>query len=327
MANASARKPWIDLLRGLALLMVIYGHQVGGWYPYFLLTAPVKIPLFFAITGYLFNGEKPVRDFLSTLLWRLLIPWLGIGLLAAACQIPWRGLAGLRAALLSYAKGKAAWYVPCCVVAEIVWYANRRLTKRLPLTALAAALCCAAGFALARRKLLGAWMINRALIAQAYLLIGFVFRRRLEKLPRGALWGLAALAAYLALAALSAKLYPGRSLDVHRNRFYSVPLCMGMIASGCLSLLWLFSRLIPDAPGWLTFFGRNTLAIYLLHNASTRLPRRMLALAGFHRTSLAQAALVMLAGVLAACAGYCAAAALINRFAPALAGNRRRRGK
>ena len=68
-----------------------------------------------------------------------------------------------------------------------------------------------------------------------------------------------------------------------------------------------------------------TLAIYLLHNASTRLPRRMLALAGFHRTSLAQAALVMLAGVLAACAGYCAAAALINRFAPALAGHRRQR--
>ena len=327
-ANRPAgREVWLDLLRGLALLFVIYGHQVGGWYGYFLLTSAVKIPLFFAITGYLFNEKKTVRAFLKALLWRLLIPWLGVGLLAAVCRIPAQGTAGFRAALVDFARGRAAWYIPCCVVAELVWFAIRRALKSVPATAAAVALCCAAGLVLARRKLLGDWMINRALIAQVYLLIGLIFRRYLEKLPRQALWGALALAVYFALAALSARLYPGRTMDVHRNRYYSVPLCLGMAASGCWALFWLFRRFAAGAPAWLGLLGRSTLVVYLLHNATVRLPRRLLSLAGFHRHGLAQAALMLAGAVLLVCGVYCLAAVLIGRFAPVLAGKglRRRR--
>ena len=49
------RKNWIDGLRGLAMLFVLYGHLAGGWTEYFVFSSAIKIPLFFAITGYVFK--------------------------------------------------------------------------------------------------------------------------------------------------------------------------------------------------------------------------------------------------------------------------------
>lgn len=320
MTDAKPRKPWLDLLRGLALLMVIYGHQVGGRYGYFLLTSPVKIPLFFAITGYVFNESRAPRDFVATLIRRLVVPWLGLGLLLSACRIPVEGLSAFGDSLMAFVRGEAAWYIPCCVVAELIWYTVRRTCPSLPKTALAAAACYAAGALLSLNRLLDAWMINRALVAQVYLLIGLIYRVYADGLKRRAPAVLAAAAAlYAALAFASAKLYPGSIMDVHLNRYYSVPLCLGMIASGCLALMLLFDRYVYRAPRWAAFFGRNTLVIYLLHNYSVGLPKRLVRLAGLD----AQNPWLLLAATLAVCAGYALAAALVNRFAPALAGKRR----
>ncbi len=54
----SNRKLWIDCLRGIAILFVLYGHLVQGWNDYFVFTSPIKIPLFFVITGYVFNHNR-----------------------------------------------------------------------------------------------------------------------------------------------------------------------------------------------------------------------------------------------------------------------------
>ena len=42
------RKSWIDGLRALAMLFVMYGHLCTGIRPYSVFSAPVKLPLFFA---------------------------------------------------------------------------------------------------------------------------------------------------------------------------------------------------------------------------------------------------------------------------------------
>ena len=55
MEKAEQRKDWIDVLRAIAVLFVIYGHMGRGMWLYYVSTSPIKIPLFFAISGYLFN--------------------------------------------------------------------------------------------------------------------------------------------------------------------------------------------------------------------------------------------------------------------------------
>ena len=73
------RKNWIDVLRAAAMLLVIYGHLLGGHdhANFYMVTSPVKIPLFFAISGYVFNdrGGDTVAFLKKT--WRgLVVPLL-----------------------------------------------------------------------------------------------------------------------------------------------------------------------------------------------------------------------------------------------------------
>ena len=61
-----SRKEYIDVLRALAMFFVILGHQVRGDTKYFVFTSPIKIPLFFFITGYVFNySQKSIIEFLG----------------------------------------------------------------------------------------------------------------------------------------------------------------------------------------------------------------------------------------------------------------------
>lgn len=45
----TSRKGWVDALRGLAILLVMYSHCIGNMPGYIIFTGPVKMPLFYAI--------------------------------------------------------------------------------------------------------------------------------------------------------------------------------------------------------------------------------------------------------------------------------------
>ena len=51
------RKLWIDSIRAIAIIMVVFGHQIPEETSYFVYTSTVKMPLFFAISGYLFSDR------------------------------------------------------------------------------------------------------------------------------------------------------------------------------------------------------------------------------------------------------------------------------
>ena len=78
--NPQASRPrlaWLDGIKALAITLVIIGHFAGsGVYPYATYSSPVKVMLFFAVSGFTFNAqraEKPLA-FLKNKAYRLLIP-------------------------------------------------------------------------------------------------------------------------------------------------------------------------------------------------------------------------------------------------------------
>ena len=319
-AAGRIREDWIDVLRAAALLLVIFGHQKSVGYGYFLLTSPVKIPLFFAISGFVFNeSRRDIRAFAARLLRHLVVPWLSLGLLGTLAESALTGMRNLPESLYNLLIGESAWYLPCCIVAECLWFLILRTMKRESGVICAAADMCALGLLAARMGWLNLWMANRAMIAQVYLLIGYLCRRHRSRLE-GFGWRVpvACAALYIGLTALSCALYPGKSLDVHQNHYDNVPLCMAIIGAGNVALFTACGRYMKRAPRWLCWFGQNTLVIYMLHNYSVRLPVHLLRFA-----RLPVLLPLVLAAMVPVCALYMLLAAVINRFAPELAGRTR----
>ncbi|MFC0336301.1 Fucose 4-O-acetylase [Kushneria avicenniae] len=64
---------WINILKGLGIMMVVYGHMTTGfWRDFFFL---FHMPLFFIIAGYLFRPNADLKAYLSRKSLHLLVPY------------------------------------------------------------------------------------------------------------------------------------------------------------------------------------------------------------------------------------------------------------
>lgn len=239
--NAKGRKDWIDALRALAMFFVIYGHLLKGWTAYFVFTSPVKICLFFAISGYVFKYNRVSElSFYKNLFRKIIIPWLVFALLPYAFAIPLKGVSFFVSRFVNVITGVSTlWYMPCCIFAEIIWHYINRFIKNDYMLIFASLAFFSLGLFLGKRRILDFMMINRAMVAQAFLLIGGIYRKYekniLAKFEKRYCLVLG-FSMYLLLGILTLILYPGQNLDVHTNKYYNLLICGLMIILGILLL-------------------------------------------------------------------------------------------
>lgn len=74
IAQNTSRKNWIDWMKALGMLLIIWGHAfptglIAYIYSY-------NVPLFFIISGFLFKQENSFRQFFNKNLYSLVIPYL-----------------------------------------------------------------------------------------------------------------------------------------------------------------------------------------------------------------------------------------------------------
>jgi len=71
----SKHKRWIDISKGLGILLVEFSHI--GLFPGFWLVDPFFVSVFFLVSGYTYKNESvPYRDFILKKARRLLVPYL-----------------------------------------------------------------------------------------------------------------------------------------------------------------------------------------------------------------------------------------------------------
>ncbi len=123
------RENWIDYARALAILFVIFGHLNRDLNVFFLLTSPIKIPLFFCVSGYLFKPNKyqSWKSFLSTQLKRVVFPYflLSLMLQCATMLFSIRNGVSLDKVMLSITEvlsGEVLWFLPCLLFTEVYAY-------------------------------------------------------------------------------------------------------------------------------------------------------------------------------------------------------------
>lgn len=256
------RLEWVDALRALAILLVVYGHRVQPD-SFTVFVNPIKMPLFFALSGYLFR-IKPGGDiaFFKKTIISLIIPWLLLGLVPLILSIPFKGGVHVLHSAADLITGVILWFMPCFIIAQMIFYYIGKLTrKHLLLTIVSVIIISATGYILKQKGILTIFMVNIAMMVQFYFLIGYLYKKYEEKLQPYRLWlGIALLICYIIIGWVT---YPGGCTDVHNGRFISIPISASMSIVGLLSL-FLLASCIRKYPKFILSVGKSTLVIYML---------------------------------------------------------------
>lgn len=264
---SSSRIQWIDALRAFAVLLVIWGHIWSkGNSLYFQIFNPVKIPLFFAITGYLFNTKKTWEQFFKSTLFHFVIPWfflsmiwlkISYGLLIEQPDKAW-------ISFCDFLSGKTHWYMPCCIIAVTIHFSIVRcFPNHRNIQYLIFVIIAILGFLFGRYNLAHFAMFDVACSAQMFLLVGRLLKDNMTRLDRKQ-YACIGSVIYLGLILLSFFLFPGRSMDVHQQRYYSFPICIALVLIGNTTLFVIAAKK-KTYPRWICYIGENTLVFYLLH--------------------------------------------------------------
>lgn len=319
------------------MLFVMVGHashQVG---PYFAWTSAVKIPLFFAISGFLFHADG--YDHFGRFVWakfkRLIIPYFCLAVLSSLCLSAGKFLflnepAGklLRMYTRNLLTGETMWFVPCLFWLEILMYFMHRLaakSSRLPAWTVhigLTALCLTASlpWALTGRTL--PWNPNTALTMVFFSQLGYLLRSCEHRLTGARLWHVpAVIALYLLLRFAEIRMGMG-AINVKENRWPCLPLNLLTSTAGILGLFLLFPKL--PVPRCVQFMGQNTLVWYAFHQFF-QMGATMILLKAFSFLPDPENSVIMGLTVALIASVFCGAAALIiNRFFPFMAGRKAR---
>lgn len=264
MSQNIRRKPWIDTLRAIAMLFVLFGHQVQWLDDFFLYTTPIKIPLFFAISGYLFNDRNGFqREFYVNCFWKLVFPFFCLVSIPAVILSFYYGVDFLFESWHKMISGESYWFITCLIVAEVIHFYIRKICKTTLFVTVVCLICSVIGLFVARNGILSFGKINTALICQTYLLLGFLLRqyeKELDRVPWGGVVGL--FVVYVGLCFASQYLFTNTKFDCNLNLYYNTAYCALLITIGCISC-FMFAKRITKYPKWLIFIGQNTFILYL----------------------------------------------------------------
>jgi len=329
------RLHYIDIAKGVAMLLVIIGHcsysekALVGWLYSF------HMPLFFALSGFTFRPEKykTFREVLFAKFRQLIVPyfffsallWLLSLLLLDGMQLTYRHTNEFIGILLSNRLSPyffSLWFLTTLFLAEpVLWLVLRAAGDR---TSLLLPLSIGAFFSgsVVLSALRGTyWSADLVPIALSFLILGYLIKRwmdRSESLSRSILPLLAAWSVNLLFFWLNYR-QVGRS-DLYFCKLGN-PLCFFLSAcGGTVGAILLCKRIARCQE--LEYIGKNSLVFYAFESLAIPLSERLLRAAvgtsALHGTShfATFAVLLMSCGMLAA-----ASAALRSRGA--FAGMRR----
>ena len=324
---STERKTWIDTLRAMAIFFVVLVHLSHGCsnhYAYNVFIGPIMLPLFFSVTGYLFNiRDGNQKKFYIGLFKRFIIPWFVLSLIwARAFLIPLRGFSPyFTNHFRRFITGDVLWYLPCCIWAQIIQFYIQKISKKVWLVVVVDLAVSSLGLVFAYFKIADFLNFNTAMIAQLYLMIGYLFKR-FESFFVNLKWRYLIIGAilYIGLGILSVIKLPGQCIDVHLNMYPVLPLCLTMIVLGVV-ILFTVMRKTDNAPRVISFIGSNSLLLYAGHSYVWGCFLTFLTLVGI---SMPTNWIVAVLGSLFCCVVCGIASIFVNRFIPEIVGKKRK---
>lgn len=320
MESKKNRKEWLDAIRAIGVLFIIFGHYYSKSNAYYVFTSPIKVPLLFAISGFVFstrNGD--IRQFFKNILLKLVVPWIILTwipeIIGSFVGVTDKTLGEV---LYRAVSGQNMWYFPCLIIAEIIFFFVIKFTMRLQIIITGSLFLSVCGYYLSAKDILSFAMFNRALVVQAFLALGYVLKRKWPKLKTRYI--VVFFTTYLGLCILSLAAFPGQAMDVHANVYYNVPLCILLVGIGCVSVFLIAER-IGKAPRFLSYLGQNTLILWTMNGyflfVLNAVMRRL-------SISLPDNLLIAMLKLVYVCIGCGLLSVFVNRYLPEIVGKKRK---
>lgn len=303
--RTSPRLAWIDRVRGIGIVLVVWGH--------FCFCEPVRsyiyafhIPLFFFVSGYLLDERKygTLRALVASRGRRLLVPYVAFGFLTYLCWLvqarlgPVRGLEqpiALPIAGLLYSSigggwlnfNIALWFLTGLFSTEILYGLLRRVAPQARGRRVAVLICSVVGYGLGRylRPSLGfPWGVDIALTAVVFYAAGQAFRQHetviaIKTQGRAFAFIVIPLGLWLASVPLNDSVSMAANRLGHYGWFYlaafsGIALCVGL------------ARACPRMRG-LEYLGQHTLVILGLQSVTNGIVLKLLSsLDGWPRAAI-----------------------------------------
>lgn len=327
LISRKVRVDWVDALRALAIIFVIYGHCKPQIMIFYVITSPIKIPLFFVLSGFLFNLKTgDIKKYMYGIWIKLIVPWL---LLSGISFMPWcvamlidGDILGIIHGVENVMLGVTHWFMPCFIIGSIIHFVIRKYIKHEFIRCIVCILFFFVGVIFKRYRILNECMINLALNVQLFFYIGYCIKNYYTLLQRHAvIVAISGMSIYFAGCILTMLMFPETCLDVHKGYYYDIGLCLLLIIVGNVCALTIASKM-RTIPAWLSFIGRNSLVIYMLQGYGFIIIAGLLKITHVNVLVFSQPLLAFFKMVIVV--SVCSLLSIvINRYAPIITGGRK----
>ncbi len=146
--------PELDIVKGIAILLVILGHSfctypidINSEFPLLgEIVRSFQMPLFFMASGFLFNVHGSFNDFIKKKFWRLIVPWIGFSFVTVMLRTVFSsftrsGEINLIASLFDIVQGHCYWFLYALTLIMIVCRLIMKPSALIILSILSVALC------------------------------------------------------------------------------------------------------------------------------------------------------------------------------------------
>ncbi len=279
------RYKYLDIARGIGLLLVIISHSCG--LSSYLIN--YYIPLFFVVSGYIYKPGRSYGENIGRKAKRLLIPYFGYSaVLLAFYALMGRSMREMGESvfgvlysryclydttthtdnvyLFTVANG-AMWYLTAFFVTSLVYHLviDRCLASRKFLLGCAAVLI-AVTMALAELPVLLPWSLDIACVGALFMIVGTLLGRA-EFFERK--WNLTLVLGVLAAYLLLSYVNPGINMSIREFGIYgalSVPCFILIGIAGSVLCIWLGKLIERSIVGRaMAYIGQNTIVLLAFH--------------------------------------------------------------
>lgn len=266
------RVSWIDIAKGIAILLVFFGHTLSTPKEFADFIYSFHMPVFFALSGYCFSLKGNFRDFITKKAKGILLPVFTLGLTGSVAvslmltfikheAVDWKWV--FLNPFVQYGTHDLLWYLPAAFVSMVCFYLLVKLCKKKMWLIVSVSFVIGLLSYLFTEfvKIEIPWQIDTALVALPFLAVGYFMKEKNAVAEiRNVPFLLISTVVCVLISILNNKFF-GR-VEMHINSYGNLLLFyLGALAGICMTIS--VSMLISENKA-LEFFGRNTLIFYSL---------------------------------------------------------------